>query len=171
MEPKNDINFHMGTATFNISMEAAASKTKYQGMFKVKCVLSPLHYIQSDSMYRELLGKTNPQFASEYVSQLSYALSQLKYRIIDSPAWFKNQETGIDGSNIDDSILLYVLDKAVECESEYREGMEDRYKKAMEAVRTSIDDGSLNDGTEEEVKEEKKDETLGGEELENDIDE
>jgi hypothetical protein len=171
MEQKNDIDFHMGTATFHISMEAAASKTKYQGLFKVKCVLDPLEYIQSDSMYRKLLGDTNPQFASDYVSQLCYALSQLKYRIIDCPAWFKNQETGVNGSNIDDSILLYVLDKAVECESDYREGMKEKYEQAMKAVKTSIDDGTLNDGSEQEKVKEEEDQTLGSDDEENDIDE
>ena len=153
----------MGTASFYINMEANSSKETLKGTFKIKCVLSPLEYINADSMYRELLGKTNPQYASEYVSQLCYALSQLKYRIIQSPAWFKNAETGINGSSIDDNILLYVLDKCVEAEGDYRKGVEERYEKAREAVRKAVDDGSLNDGAEKQKEDD--------DELEDDLDE
>ena len=103
---EDQIDYFMGTATFHVDLEAAASKTTYKGMFKVKCILNPLEYAHSDAMYRQLLGKDNPQFASEYVSSICYALSQLKYRIIDCPDWFKNPETGIHGSSIEDNILL-----------------------------------------------------------------
>jgi hypothetical protein len=145
----NSIDYHMATATFRVNLEASSDKSTYKGMFKVKCVLSPLEYISSDAFYRELLGKHNPQFASEYVSQLCYALSQLKYRVIDAPDWFYNKETGISGSSIDDNILLFVLDKAVEIESEYREGMEKKYKEAKEEVIEAIDSGNLTNGDEE----------------------
>jgi hypothetical protein len=160
---KTQIDYMMGTATFYINMEANSSKQTLKGTFKVKCVLSPLEYINSDSMYRELLGKTNPQYASDYVNQLCYALSQLKYRVVSCPAWFKNIETGIDGSSIDDNILLYILDKCVEAEADYRKGIEERYDKAREAVRKAIDDGSLNDGEEKQKEEE--------EEMEDDLEE
>lgn len=160
---KTQIDYMMGTASFYINIEANSNKETLKGTFKIKCVLSPLEYINADSMYRELLGKTNPQYASEYVSQLCYALSQLKYRIVQSPAWFKNAETGINGSSIDDNILLYVLDKCVEAEADYRKGVEERYEKAREAVRKAVDDGSLNDGAEKQKED--------GDELEDDLDE
>jgi len=144
------IDYQTGTATFLVNMEASSDKSTYKGMFKVKCILSPLEYVNSDAMYRELLGKTNPQFASDYVGQICYALSQLKYRVMDSPDWFKNKENGINGSHIDDSILLYILDKAVDAESQYREGIEERYKKARESVRKAMDDGELKEDKKED---------------------
>lgn len=149
-----DIDYNMGTAEFFVNLEAAADKSTYKGNFKVKCVLSPLDYIQSDGTYRELLGKTNPQFANEYVAQLAYALSQLKYRIISNPSWFDNSVNGIKGSNVDDRILLYVLDKAIQAEEQYRKGIEEKYNKAKDDVKEAIDDGTLNDGKQVETEEE-----------------
>lgn len=154
---EDQIDYFMGTATFHVDLEASASKTTYKGVFKVKCILNPLEYAHSDAMYRQLLGKDNPQYASEYVSSICYALSQLKYRIIDCPDWFKNPETGIYGSSIEDNILLYVLDKSVDCESQYRDGMVERYKKAKGEVEEAIDSGELNDGQRKVKKEEDED--------------
>jgi hypothetical protein len=146
----NDVNidYYTGTATFFVDTESGSTGTIYKGIFKVKCILSPLEYINADALYRELIGKTNPQFASEYVGQLCYALSQLKFRIMDCPDWFKNRETGIHGSNADDSVLLHVLDKAIDAEAQYREGMKERYEKARHSVKKAIDDKELTDGKE-----------------------
>lgn len=148
-----NIDYNMGTAEFFVNLEAAADKSTYKGHFKVKCVLSPLDYIQSDATYRELLGKTNPQFANDYIAQLAYALSQLKYRIITNPSWFDNESNGIKGSNVDDNILLIVLEKAIEAEEMYRKGIEEKYKKAKDEVKEAIDSGKLNDGKQTEFDE------------------
>ena len=144
-----EIDYLMGTASFHVNIEAAASRATYKGMFKVKCILSPLQYIESDSLYRKLLGKDNPQFANEYVSNLCYALSQLKYRIIEAPEWFKGAESELYGSSIDDNILLHILDLAVKAEDDYRQGTEEKYKEAKENVRKAIDEKELTDGEEE----------------------
>ena len=144
----------MATATFQISMEAASNRATYKGSFKVKCILSPLDVINADALYRKLLGTTNPNFASDYVGSLSYALAQLKYRIIDSEAWFKNN-TDIHGSHTDDAILLHIFDEAVECESDYRAGIEEKYQKAKQAVVEAVDKGTLTDGK-QEVKDEQE---------------
>jgi hypothetical protein len=148
------IDYNTGTAEFFVNLEAAADKSTYKGHFKVKCVLSPLDYIQSDATYRELLGKTNPQLADAYVSQLAYALSQLKYRIISNPSWFDNDVNGIKGSGVDDKILLFILDKTIEAEEQYRKGVEEKYEKAKNDVKEAIDDGTLNDGKQAEIDEE-----------------
>ena len=125
-----EINLHTHTATFQIDMVAAGDRATYRGSFKVNCLLSPLDLISSDALYRKLLGGTNPSYASEYVSNLAYALSQLKYRITEAPAWFKSEDGSLDGSHIDDAILLKVFDESAECEEEYRKGNEQKYQKA-----------------------------------------
>jgi hypothetical protein len=155
MNDKNiQIDYNMGTATFLINEEGSASKTTYKGVFKVKCVMSPLEYINSDALYRELLGKVNPQLASKYISELCYTISQLKYRVMDVPSWYKNTSTGIDGSHIDDNVLFSILDKATEAEMEYRRGIEEKYKKARDEVKKAVDEKTLTDGEEEEKSEE-----------------
>lgn len=151
-----EIDYNLGVGTFVVNLEAAADKSTYKGQFRVKCILSPLEYIQADATYRELLGKTNPQLANEYVSQLAYALSQLKYRVTSSPSWFDNAN-GINGSHVDDKILLHILDKTIECEEKYREGIEERYNKARDEVKEAIDDGTLNDGKQVEKETEEED--------------
>ena len=151
------IDYFAGTATFMVNVEAGVTKTTYKGVFKVKCVLSPLEYIHADGFYRELIGKSNPQFVADYVGQLCYALSQLKYRVMDCPDWFKNKENGIHGSSIDDNVLLHILDRTVDCELQYREGIKERYDKARESVKKAIDDKELTSGKEE--KEEAKKES------------
>ena len=131
-----NVDFYMGTATFFVKKEGAANKTSYSGMFKVKCVMSPMEYINSDSLYRKLLGESNPQYASDLAGRMAYAIAQLKYRIMDCPDWFKS-DNGMYGSNSEDNVLLYVFDKCVEAEMLYREGMEKRAKEAKkEAVKT-----------------------------------
>jgi hypothetical protein len=134
-----DIDFNLGVASFLVNMESSTTKETYKGPFKVKCILSPIEYIKADAMYRDFLGKTNPQFANAYVSQLSYALSQLKFRIIESPAWFQNTENNISGSFVDDIILLHVFERAVECEEEYRKGIKERYDNARKKVQEALE--------------------------------
>jgi len=148
-----DINYHMATATFYIDMVAAGNRSTYKGAFEVKCLISPLELIRSDALYRKLLGDTNPNYASDYVGSLSYALSQLKYRVVSSPAWYSNG-TDIDGSHIDDAILLKIFDDAIECEAEYRLGIDKKYLEAKKSVVEAVDDGTLTDGKSEKVEEE-----------------
>lgn len=151
---KIEIDFYESTATFFVKIDAASNKQTYSGKFKVKCVVSPLEYIYSDNLYRELIGKYNPHLVSEYVNQLCFALAQLKYRMIEFPDWFKNKSGGPDGGTIDDNILLYIYEKSAQAEQEYREGIEERYKKAHEDVKKALEDGELTDGKEKESEEE-----------------
>jgi hypothetical protein len=145
---ETQIDYIMGTAIFTVDKEASTTKETFKGIFKVKCILSPLEYIQSDAMYRELLGKTNPQFASNYVSELCYAYSQLKYRIVDAPTWFKDGGA-IPGSTTPDNVLIYILEKAVEAEQKFRTGIEEKYKKAKDEIKEAVDSGKLSKDKEE----------------------
>jgi len=142
------IDHYMGTATFFVNVNAKATKTTYRGQFKVKCLLSALDYIKSDAYFRELLGKTNPEYANEYVTQLCYSLSQVKYRIMESPDWFTESATGVVGGGVEDNILLYVLEECVKAEEQYRKDMDEKFEKAKGEVKKAIDKGELNDGQE-----------------------
>ena len=147
---KIEINFCESTATFFVKMESSSSKETFTGKFKVKCIISPLEYIYSDNLYRELIGKHNPHLVSDYVNQLCFALSQLKYRVIESPSWYKNESGGVDGGNVDDSILLYVYEKSAEAEQEYRKKIEERYENAKEEVKKAVDNGAITGKKKEE---------------------
>jgi|VirMetMinimDraft_7_1064189.scaffolds.fasta_scaffold11805_2 hypothetical protein len=147
------VDHYMGTGTFFVSVQAKATKTTYRGQFKVKCLLSALDYINSDAYFRELLGKTNPEYANEYVTQLCYTYSQLRYRVMEAPDWFSQDSNGTPGGALEDNVLTEILDQCVKVEEKYRTEMEAKYEKAKGTVKKAIDDGELNNG-EEKVKEE-----------------
>jgi hypothetical protein len=148
------VDHYMGTGTFFINVQAKANKTTYRGQFKVKCLLSALDYINSDAYFRELLGKTNPEYANEYVTQLCYTYSQLKYRVMEAPEWFLQNDTGNPGGQLEDNVLTEILDNCVKVEEKYRKEMEEKYEKAKGTVKKAIDEGELNNGEEKEKEEE-----------------
>jgi hypothetical protein len=154
---KIDIDLYMGTATFFVNVESAATKTTYRGPFKVKCLLNAFDYIKADATFRELLGEKNAEFANDYVTQLCYAFSQLKHRVIEHPAWFRDPD-GIIGGGLEDNVVLFVLEKCVEAEDQYRKGIEAKYKKSKGEVKKAIDDADIGPAKEPDIKDE---ETLG----------
>ena len=107
------------------------------GSFKVKCLTTPMDDIRADRESRELLGNSSPMTASPTAANLTFALSKLKYRIIEMPPFWENRELG--GSHIEDHEVIYhILDKAIEAEEQYLEEkntkakeIEERIKKAM----------------------------------------
>lgn len=150
-----NIDYFTGTAEFYVNQIGSADKSTYKGMFKIKCVIGPIQFINSDALYRKLLGESNPQYASDLAGRLAYAISQLKYRISDCPDWFKS-ENGMYGSEVQDNILLYVFDKCVEAEMIYREEMEKRAKEAKKEVVESVDE-QAKAKTKEEVEDDLED--------------
>ena len=115
-----ELNIEEGVATFSINEIGDVSKQSYMGTFKVHCILSPIHFIDADKDYRNLLGAISPESAHQHARTSAFALSQLKYRIIDMPPFWENNRMG--GSHIkDDNILIAVLNLALEAEKQYRD--------------------------------------------------
>lgn len=115
-----EINHEEGTAVFYINEVGNVTRQTYMGTFKVHCVLSPIDFIESDKMYREMLGATNPENAHEHARSVAFALSQLKYRIIEEAPFWENRRLG--GSHIkDDNIIITILNNAIEAEERFRE--------------------------------------------------
>lgn len=154
---KIDVDLYMGTATFFVNVESAATKTTYKGKFKVKCLLNAFDYIKSDADFRSLLGEKNANFANDYVTQLCYAFAQLKHRVIEFPAWFKDAD-GTVGGGLEDNVVLYVLERCVEAEDQYRKAIEERYSKAKGEVKTAVDQGDIGPAKDPDITDE---ETLG----------
>lgn len=128
-----------GTANWTINSHGPI-KGLYTGLFKFKCYLSPLAQIAANKEYRELLGD-NMTFADEHVSFVAYALTQLKQRIIDAPAFWSSTDSGMVGDIADDIILQEILTAAIDAEVKYKNILEerridalDRAKKAAEAA-------------------------------------
>ena len=118
----------------------------YTGTFVFRCFLSPLEQLQAGREYRELLGGLGGQ-ASESESSLSFALTQLKHRVIKSPPFWSStlQDSGIAGNVGDLNIISMVLDASIRSES--------LFKARIQKERESLLDRSIK-VAEEKLKEE-----------------
>lgn len=129
------------TATFSISNTGAITRQTYMGNFKCKCLMSPMEQINADKLYRQLLGE-NMLMASDRAKTLAFALSQLKYRLLEVPPFWENKILG--GSHIiDDNIIIEVANLAVEAEEKY---MDEKTKEAEEIeqrLNNSIRSGDI----------------------------
>ncbi len=133
----SDIVLHDdGTASFSINIIGNVSRETYMGNFKTKCVLSPLEFIKSDRMYRELLGN-DPVNAHSTARNNAFALSQLQYRLIEVPPFWENREIG-GGHISDDNVLTEVIELAIQAEDKYRKLKEKEAKEIKELLTKKI---------------------------------
>ena len=137
------IDFEEGTATFWIKETGSIKGETYVGMFKVKCILNPIEFIEADGLYRQLLGSDSPTLASNHAGNLAYALAQLRYRVIKAPPFWDDGTQKVPGGQVDDNILLYVFSQCSEAETTYREKIQDQVKQATKSVRDAIDSGKV----------------------------
>lgn len=112
------------------------SNTSFMGVFRFKCVISPIDYLKTDRLYRELLGSINPHLASKDAQNFAFALSQLKFRIVESPDFFKNKE--IDGGHLDKNILIDLINLAVDAEQEFKKLQNEKVKKLQDMLTARI---------------------------------
>lgn len=136
---RSDIIIEGNTATWEISLQGDVSGT-YTGKFRFKCILSPTHKIAANREYRELLGN-NPTLTPEYESNLAYALTQLKYRVLEAPPfWSATQNsTGYAGDIADTNVIMAVLDAAVEAEIKYKRLLKKRTEDSLERAKKAAE--------------------------------
>ena len=123
-------------ASFEVNMIGDMTKQSFSGSFTCKCVLNPLEFIKADALYRELLGNTHPAMASSRAQDMSFALAQLKYRLVEFPPAWKSDE--INGSTVDENILYQVLNMSFEAEKKYLGKTTERAKEMKEQLHNSI---------------------------------
>lgn len=132
----SDIKIEGNVATWTINSIGSVNGT-YIGTFQFKCILDPLQQLAIGRDYRNLLGP-NPSLASEHETFLAFALSQLKYRIISYPPFWKDGISEFDGNLLDEEIITEVLNAAINAEAQYKEQLkkrkEDSIKKSKDAA-------------------------------------
>lgn len=160
--PRSDIIIEGHQAKFQLAAHGAINGT-YAGEFVFRCFLSPSQQIAANREYRELLGP-NPTMAGEHETFLAYALSQLKYRVIQSPPFWTAtlQINGLAGDILDEEVITQVLDAAVHAQLKYRHEMDkqkmaliERAKAAAEKILAGKDivkEEDLDDEDEEDEK-------------------
>lgn len=161
MSEESNIRIEGSTGVWEMRLEGAIQGT-YSGVFRFKCFLSPTQKIAANREYRELLG-SNPLTTPEHESYLAYALTQLKYRIVEAPPfWSSTKQSGsFEGDIPDSEIISAILDAAIETEVKYmkqlKQKKEDALKRAVKAAEAMIsrkDEKSEADEDQDEADEE-----------------
>lgn len=133
---QTDIFIQNDHATWNM-VHLGALGGRYEGTFKFSCFLSPMQVISADKDYRDLLGN-NPTLASSLADNLAYALSQLKYRVLEAPP-FWNDGSRFPGSSVKDiDVIDLVLEASIVAEIKYREELSKRHEDAIVKLKTAI---------------------------------
>jgi hypothetical protein len=117
-----DITINGSQATYTMARTDGELGGTYTGTFVFKCYLSPLEQIQAGKEFRSLLGDLGQQ-ANDTESNLAFALTQLKHRVIKSPPfWSSTLQDGPLAGNIPDlNILAIVLDASIRAEALFKE--------------------------------------------------
>jgi uncharacterized coiled-coil protein SlyX len=126
-------------AKFTVNTIGDSTKETYMGTFKVKCLLTPVDHISSDRLYRELLGN-NPILASEKAQNLAFALSQLKFRVVEYPPFWTDPESpNLPGGHIvDQNVIVEVLNQAIDAEDKYLEKNNERLKEMQDRIAKAM---------------------------------
>ncbi len=124
-----------GVATWNLHQQGDISGL-YTGTFKFRCFLSPMQQIAAGKEYRNILGESHLT-APEFESNLAYALTQLKYRIISAPPFWTStlQNSTIEGDIADANIIMTILDAATTAELQYRDELKAKREKSLEVSK------------------------------------
>lgn len=137
----DDVKLDGSLGEFHISEVGKNSGETFTGDFTVRCFLNPLEVLKADRLYRELMGAINPHLASSEAQNFSFALSQLKFRIVKSSSGWKNSE--IDGGHLDDNVVIAVLNKAIEAQILYKNRSVDRMKSLQNKLTEQIKDETI----------------------------
>lgn len=147
------IDYEEGTAIYDQNIVGASTKQTYLGRFKFKCILNPIEIMDSDRIYREWLGN-NSVMASESAINQAFALSQLKFRVIDCPPYWYNSYVG-GGHIVDKNVIVDVLNKAIEAQNDYTDKKDKDYKELQKKLSKKIKSGIIKK-QDEEMEETKK---------------
>lgn len=132
----SDIRIEGSKAYFDYHGVGKKTNDTYMGEFCVKTSLSPLDFLKADRLYRELIGSVNPHLATKEAQNFAFALSQLKYRIVEMPEFFKNKE--LDGGHLDSNVLIEIVNLAIEAEEAYQEEQERKIKEMQDMLASRI---------------------------------
>lgn len=133
-EERPDIKIDGSIATWELKAEGAIAGT-YTGLFKFKCFLTPMERIRAGREYRDILGP-HLSLASEQESLTAWSLTQLKYRVLQSPPFWSSQNSGdIDGNIADEDIIAKILDAAIGAEIKYKKILEGRRNEAIQRAK------------------------------------
>jgi hypothetical protein len=140
VQERSDIFIEGNTARWEINLEGEI-KGKYVGTFRFKCFLNPLESIAANREYRELIG-VSPTMAPEHESFMAYAITQLKYRVIEFPPFWSTGQS-FNGDLPDTNILSAVLDAAISAEVKYKKILKEKKENAIKVASKALEEKLL----------------------------
>ncbi len=118
---------------FNSKEPGSVSGEFYEGIFEVRKVLTPSQKAMADVERRNFLG--NPERGAEIdpeVSELAFAISQLKVRVIKGPTWW-NSSNGLK-SFVDDNVLVELTNAVLQVELDFKAEIKAKAEAAKKAL-------------------------------------
>lgn len=103
--------------TFSVDVIGEATGTHYQGVFKVKPILTQNEQLARDELARTMLG-VKSQEASPRANSQAYILAEIRVRSLDIPAFWKECKEG--GALLDENVMSTIYDKIQETEAAWR---------------------------------------------------
>lgn len=107
--PKNE-------KSFDIDLKGETTDLQYKGTFTARCVLNIAnrHAMELEKT-RLMADYANP---SNGLAGIAIALSSIRAKITDGPAWWKNSDAG--ANLIDENIIFILYDECNKLESAWR---------------------------------------------------
>ncbi len=118
---------------FNSKEPGEVSGAHYEGVFEVRKVLTPSQKAMADQERRAFLG--NPERGVEVdpeVSELAFAISQLKVRVIKGPKWW-NDSLGLRNF-IDQNVLVEIANAVLQVELDFKAEIKAKAEAAKKAL-------------------------------------
>lgn len=117
--------------SFSVDVEGSTTKRRYNGVFKVRPLLSHRQKLQKDEMKRQLLGML-PDGASNDAFKTAVIFSTIWAHLVEAPGWWKDASNGID--LLDEEPIEAVIDKIVAFEEEVKGQLIKDGEKAKEGL-------------------------------------
>jgi hypothetical protein len=122
--PKNE-------AVFDLDHTGDVTGKRYEGQFKVLCVLNMAQKHSMELEKTRLMGNfANP---TDGLAGIAVILSTLRAKIVDAPEWWKQSGGGYD--IMDEDALVAVYNKIMAAEAEWRTNLKEKGKKAQEKTQ------------------------------------
>lgn len=157
----DDIQLNGSIATWEMHANGTVAGT-YTGTFKFRCYLTPLQKIAAGREQRALLGESRSWVETpdyEHEAWLSYALTQLKYRVMSAPPFWTSAgvNKSHEGDIPDENVLEVILDAAIRAELKYKKHLK---KLKDDAIERANDGAKVAEEQIKEAKVEEEPETL-----------
>lgn len=119
---------------FNLSVKGEATGLKYEGTFKVKCLLTTAEKVNIGLRIDAYNGgsKTVPQG----IAVLNATLAELDVRIMESPSFWKDSDGG--RQLMDTNVIYEIFAKTNAAEEDFRTRMKEEAEKADKKAEESV---------------------------------